>query len=118
MSKECKFKTQIVMLEDTNVQLFFEKQNLSNMKIFMEGSGFMIQMKKENPYTALQDTCVYITSNELPAVATAEDGKNYNWPALRVRTNFFEAKYSCRDNGVFPLNAPMLAHTFADLLFR
>jgi hypothetical protein len=91
---------------------------MANMKSFLEGNGFLLQMKCENPTQILEGACVYIACNRLPAAAYNDDPDNYDWPALRVRTCFYKAlkKDSHKDTGVFPLTAPMLAHIFKDLL--
>ena len=58
---------------------------------------------------------MYLTSNDLPKMAGREDTENYNWPAVRVRTNFYEARESKRGDREFPLDAAMLAHLLMDL---
>ena len=103
-------------MDESNTREFFTEANLSNMKEFMEGNGFMVQKKRENPYTCWENRYIYICSNDLPAISKKKD--SFDWPALRVRSVFYKSATGAKDTGGFPITAPILAHLFQDLLFR
>jgi hypothetical protein len=73
-------------------------------------------LKGENPVLYFEGACVYITSNKLPALAYDDNILNFDWPAVKVRVNFYKALHKHKDTGSFPINAPILAHLFMDLL--
>ena len=41
---------------------------------------------------------------------------NFDFPAVKARTNFYKAMKKNKDLGGFPIDAPVLAHLFQDLL--
>ncbi len=62
-------------------------------------------------YMEFIGSCVFITSNGLPALSKDQDNE-YDWDAICVRTSFVKTEVSHQDKGkhAFPYNATEIAH--------
>ena len=89
----------------------FKASNVANMIRFTEGRGFVTRTMYNHPQIEFIGAFVFIISNGLPSLARDVDHK-YDWDAIRMRTDFFEAHDSFPDGGLhaFPFNEVDLAH--------
>ena len=106
---------QIVVSDESNEETFFKKDNLANMKSFMEGDGYLCDEKGVQPYTVFTGACLYMCSNELPSVSKL---KNNDWDGICYRTNFYMASKEMihKDTGKFPMSATVYAWILYDML--
>jgi hypothetical protein len=116
VSPEHEFSTQLLLLDEASFGLF-ARGNMELAKDFMEGRGYPHRVMGQTPYPDWEGACIFLASNGLPEISDPEDkGHKHNWPAVRVRTSFFEMTESKPDLGsaAFPFNATVFAHAILE----
>jgi hypothetical protein len=95
----------------------FKATNISNMKRFFEGKGYVTRTMYNQPSIEFIGAYVFVTSNGLPALSKDED-HSYDWEAIKARVSFVETKTSFEDKGkdAFPFNYVVLGHYLSYLV--
>lgn len=72
-------RTQIVIMDDINVDYYFSKGKYAKVKRFFEGNGIVTEEKFRDPVLSYSSLPIIVTSNSLP------DLGGVDWKALEVR---------------------------------
>ncbi|KEJ82400.1 hypothetical protein OXYTRIMIC_111 [Oxytricha trifallax] len=102
-------KPSIVIMNEINHRQFFSKNNIAAMKSFLEGEGYPVNRKFEDPEIKYQGCQVFITSNSLPFDRIPMIDKE----AFLTRVTLIELHKDIREVGKpFPFTTAQLAQYF------
>jgi hypothetical protein len=116
-SSEQHVATQLMLLDEANFHDLFKPSNIPNVKLFFEGRGYNRRVMHETPHKAYIGSCVFLTSNGLPAISKPSDDPSdsgYDWAAVRTRTTFFRMDVTHPGTAKFPFDATVLAHAIME----
>ena len=79
-------------MDEANFYYLFVPTKLSRLKKLMEGRGWQIDVKFEDPILAYEKAYTYISSNRLPKIATEYDSNSIeyqdSWEPFLERCEF------------------------------
>jgi len=96
---------EFITIDEGAMKTFFTKSSLDDTKLFMEGQGYLHEVKHKNSEERWRGVPIILTSNCLPdAVKHKKPGSEgfYDYMAFRTRIRFHKLHVSYKNTDPFP----------------